>query len=76
MLANICAPKRGSDKRLFYRRHASLSFYTAKGHKRTRAIHWPATLQTQPCKIVSNQLLFDERAPFLSPGIRTENEAI
>jgi hypothetical protein len=30
MLANICAPKRGLDKRLFYRRHASLSFYTAK----------------------------------------------
>jgi hypothetical protein len=30
MPANICAPKRGLDKRLFYRRHASLSFYTAK----------------------------------------------
>ena len=30
------APKRGLDKRLFYRRHASLSFYTAKtqsGHR-------------------------------------------
>ena len=30
MLANICTPKRSLDKRLFYRRHASLSFYTAK----------------------------------------------
>ena len=36
MLANICAPKRGLDKRLFYRRHASLSFYTAK----TQSGHW------------------------------------
>ena len=36
MLANICAPKRGLDKRLFYRRHASSSFDTAKTHKR----HW------------------------------------
>jgi hypothetical protein len=37
MLADICAPKRCLDKRLFYRRRASSSFHTAKtqsGHRR------------------------------------------